>query len=308
MYLTVTLNPALDKIVYVENFRVGEVNPIEIRETLAAGKGVDVSKVLRDLGHPVTACGFLGANHSATFERLCISRSINDRFTRIKGQTRTNIHLLDSEGNETELLEPAPKITEKEWKHFIEGLGQIMEGSDIVAICGSVPHSITPQMLSDMFALIERYGRPVLVDTHGPALDVALTKRPHLVKFNRQKIRQQLGKYHCTIDDITDYATGLLKMGVQNVLVSLGKDGALLYNKDGIYKADAPQVEVVSTIGCGDAMVASIAESLSLGRSAEEMLRHSVAISSANCLNSETAKIDKQAYEALLDEVKIYKI
>lgn len=308
MYLTVTLNPALDKIVYVENFKIGHVNPIEIRETLAAGRGVDVSKVLRDLGHAVTACGFIGNNHASTFERLCITRSINDRFTRIKGQTRTNIHLLDADGHETELLEPAPEISAKEWKDFIERLGQIMEGCDMVAICGSVPHSVTPQMLSEMFTLIERYHLPILVDTHGPALDVALTKRPQLVKFNRENIRLQLGKYNCTIDDITGYAQGLLKMGVQNVLVSLDKDGALLYNKDGIYKADAPQVEVISTIGCGDAMVASIAESLRHNRTAEDMLRHSVAISSANCLTSETAKIDMDIYHDLLDEVKVYKI
>ena len=308
MYLTVTLNPALDKIVYVENFKIGKVNPIEIRETLAAGRGVDVSKVLRDLGHAVTACGFIGNNHAAIFERLCITRSINDRFTRIKGQTRTNIHLLDGDGHETELLEPAPEISEKEWKDFIERLGQIMEGCDMVAICGSVPHSVTPQMLSEMFTLIERYDLPILVDTHGPALDVALTKRPHLVKFNRENIRQQLGKYNCTIDDITHYAEGLIKMGVQNVLVSLDKEGALLYNKEGIYKADAPEVEVVSTIGCGDAMVASIAESLRHNRTAEDMLRHSVAISSANCMTSETAKIDMDAYHKLLDEVKLYKM
>ena len=70
MYLTVTLNPALDKIVYVDRLTIGEVNPLEIKETLAAGKGVDVSKVLRDLGHPVTACGFLGNNLAAVFQRL----------------------------------------------------------------------------------------------------------------------------------------------------------------------------------------------------------------------------------------------
>ena len=176
----------------------------------------------------------------------------------------------------------------------------------MVAVCGSVPHSITPRMLSEMFSLIERYHLPVLVDTHGPALDVALTKRPHLVKFNREKIRRQLGKYSLTIDEVTAYAKDLLKLGVQNVLISLGKDGALLYNKDGILKADAPEVEVVSTIGCGDAMVASIAESLKHKRSAEEMLRHSVAISSANCLTTENAKIDMDAYHALLEQVKVY--
>ncbi len=306
MYLTVTLNPALDKIVYLEQLKMGEINPIEIKESLAAGKGVDVTKVLRDLGHPVTACGFIGNNHAATFERLCITRSINDRFTRIKGQTRTNIHILDADGHETELMEPAPEISQREWKDFIERLGQVLEGCNMVAFCGSVPHSVTPQMLSEMFSLIERYNLPVLVDTHGSALDVALTKRPHLVKFNQEKIRKQLGKYNVTLDEVTAYAKGLIKIGVQNVLISLGKDGALLYNKDAILKADAPEVDVVSTIGCGDAMVASIAESLRHNRTPEEMLRHSVAISSANALTSENAKIDMDTYQALLEQVKVY--
>lgn len=305
MYLTVTLNPALDKIVYLEKLKMGEVNPIEIKETLAAGKGVDVSKVLRDLGHPVTACGFLGNNHAAIFERLCITCSINDRFTRIQGQTRTNVHILDADGHETELLEPAPTISPREWKDFMERLGQILEGCTMVSICGSVPHSITPQMLSEMFSLIENYNLPVLIDTHGPALDVALAKRPHLVKFNKEKIRKQLGKYNVTLDEMTAYAKDLIKCGVKNVLISLGKEGALLYCKDKILKADAPDVPVVSTIGCGDAMVASIAESLTLNRSPEEMLRHSVAISSANAMSSENAKIDMDIYHNLLSQVNV---
>lgn len=308
MFLTITLNPALDKFIYAPDFAIGQVNPIEIRQTLAAGRGVYAAKVLRDLGHPVTVSGLLGQNLSSVFQRLFISKSINDAFVRIQGNTRTNIHMLDGKGGETELLEPAPDISQKEWKNFLERLGQILEGCDMVAICGSVPPGVTPQMFSSMLSMIENYHLPVLIDTQDRMLDVACAKRPRLVKFNRERIRNQLGTEQCSMEQIITYAKGLLKMGVENVLVSLDSEGALLICKEGIFRANAPEVAIRSTIGCGDAMVASIAESLSVGRTPEELLRHAVAISSANCLSKETAQITLSDYHALLDQVTIEKL
>lgn len=308
MFLTITLNPALDKFVYAPDFAVGEVNPIEIRQTLAAGRGVYAAKVLRDLGHPVTVSGLLGHNHSTQFQRLFVAKGINDAFTRIQGNSRTNIHMIDAKGNETEMLEPAPEVTEKEWSRFLERLGQILEGCDMVAVCGSVPPSITPQMFSTMLSVIDTYRLPVLIDTQDKMLDVACAKRPKLIKFNRERIRKQLGKKQCTSEEIVTYADALVKMGVENVLVSLDKDGAMLICKEGAYRSDAPAVEINSTIGCGDAMVASIAESISNGRTPEEMLRHAMAISSANCMTDENAKIILSDYHDLLDKVTITKL
>ncbi len=308
MFLTITLNPALDKFVHVSKLTVGEINPIEVRATLAAGRGVYAAKVLRDLGHPVTVCGLLGNNHSLEFQKMFVTKGINDSFTRIQGNSRTNIHITDEAGNETELLDPAPTITEKEWNRFLERLGQLLEGCDMVAVCGSVPPCITPQMFSTMLSVIGTYRLPVLIDTQDRMMDVACTKRPQLIKFNRERIRKQLGKKDCTEKEMVTYADALIKMGVENVLISLDKDGALLITKDGAYRSNAPEVEITSTIGCGDAMVASIAESLSLGRLPEEMLRHAMAISSANCMTDENAKIILSDYRALLDKVEITKL
>lgn len=308
MFLTVTLNPALDKFVYASDFALGKVNPIEIRRTLAAGRGVYAAKVLSDLGHAVTATGLLGHNHTTEFQRLFVEKGINNGFVPIQGNTRTNIHMTDGQGGETELLEPAPAVTEKEWTLFLSRLGQLLEGCDMVAVCGSVPPSITPQMFSAMLSAIATYHLPTIIDTQDRMMDVACAKRPKLIKFNRERICNQLGKDDCSEQEIVAYAEGLLKMGVENVLISLDKDGALLVCKEGIFRADAPAVEIKSTIGCGDAMLASIAESLSQGRAPEEMLRHAMAISSANCLTDENAKILKEDYTALLNRVQIKKL
>lgn len=305
MYLTITLNPALDKIVLTHSFTLGGVNPIEPKETLAAGKGVDVAKVLRDLGHPVTACGFLGGSFVTMFERLFVSRGINDSFTRIKGQTRCNIHLIDESGVETELMEPAPVISDGEWKLFLERLEENLEGCELVAVCGSVPDNITPMMFSSMLDMISHYDLPILIDTQGKMLDVACTKHPQLIKFNREKIQHQLCKKQVSLQEMVIYGQNLLKMGVENVLISLDQDGALLICKEGIFSANAPKIETVSTIGCGDSMVASIAESMSMRRAPDEMLRHAVAIAAANAKNLETAKIDLAEYRALLEEVVV---
>ncbi len=308
MFLTITLNPALDKFIYAPDFALGQVNPIEIRRSLAAGRGVYAAKVLSDLGHPVTVTGLLGHNHATEFRRLFVEKGINNAFVSIQGNTRTNIHMTDAAGNETELLEPAPIITEKEWTLFLSRLSQVLEGCDMVAVCGSVPPSITPQMFSNMLSIIATYRLPTLIDTQDKMMDVACTKRPKLIKFNRERIRKQLGKEDCTTEEIVTYADALIKMGVENVLISLDKDGALLICKDGVYRSNAPEVEIISTIGCGDAMVASIAESLSMGRGPEDMLRHAMAISSANCKTNENAKIVLEDYHELLDKVIIDKL
>lgn len=308
MYLTITLNPAIDKIATAETLKLGQNNPVKLHETLAAGRGVDVAKALRELGYPVTAGGFLGCNSASLFERLFISRGINDVFIRIKGLTRTNLHILDGDGGETEFMEPAPVITESEWRLFLERLSQILEGCDLVAVCGSVPESITPLMFSKMLDHIERYNLPILMDTEDKMLDVACTKRPALIKFNREKICRQLCKSDPTEQEMIHYGENLLKIGVKNVLISLDKDGALLVNTEGAFKASVPSVEIQSTIGCGDTMVASIAESLSLKRSSEDMLRHAMALAEANAMTLETAHVSLADYHELLPKVLITKL
>lgn len=303
MYLTVTLNPALDKIISVQNFTFGALNPIEIKAVLAAGRGVDVAKVLRDLGHPVTACGFLGENHRSAYERLFLYRGINGAFTHINGQTRSNLYMIDETGRETELLEPSPEISAAEWKSFSERLCQLAEGSEMVIIGGSVPQGITEQMFDEMLTKIDSYNLPMILDTKSDMIGTICRHHPKLLTFNREKISQVVDSL--ALSDMIEYAASLRKDGAENTLISLDKDGALLVAPDGVFQATAPAISVKSSIGSGGAMMASFAESFSAGRSSAEALRYALAVSCANCLTMENAKILKADYDAILPQIKV---
>ncbi len=308
MFLTITLNPAVDKIATVEKLMIGQNNPIRLTDTFAAGRGVDVAKALRELGYPVTAGGFLGGNSTSIFERLFISRGINDAFIRIKDATRSNMHVIDADGNETELMEPSPRVSAAEWHDFGERTGRIFEGCELVAVCGSVPDGVTPKMFSDLLKHIKRYDLPLLLDVPLDMLEVVYDKAPDLIKFNRQRISEAIGKEDPSRGEMIAYGKGLVAKGVKNVLISLDKDGALLINGEGVFSSDVPRVNVQSTIGCGDTMVASVAESLSKGRKSAEMLRHAVALAAANAMTLETAHVVLSDYRDIVERIKVEKI
>lgn len=307
MFLTITLNPAVDKIATVEKLQIGQNNPIRLTDSFAAGRGVDVAKVLRELGYPVTASGFLGGNSTSIFERLFITRGINDAFIRIKDGTRSNMHVIDADGNETELMEPSPHISRTEWKDLGERIGRILEGCEMAAVCGSVPDGVTPEMFAQLLGHIRRYDLPLLIDAPAEMIDAVRAAKPDFFKFNRQTIRTALGG-DPTREEMIAYAKELLAGGIKNVMISLDKDGALLINSDGVFSADAPQVKVQSSVGSGGTMIASVAESIVKGRNSVEVLRHAVALAVANTMTLETAHVVLSDYREIVKQINVEKI
>ncbi|HAX72250.1 MAG TPA: 1-phosphofructokinase [Firmicutes bacterium] len=308
MITTVTLNPALDKLMKIEDIVIGEANRTEILSATAAGKGIDVAKVLRDFDIPVTATGFLGGITAPIFKHCFAEENIVDCFVEIADTTRTNIQLFDHNGQRTELLEKGPQVTKTECEALLAVVEKLSKNSSVVAICGSAPRGVDEEYFSTVVKLAQANCKNVVVDASGKLLKVAIGLKPNLIKPNKTEMLELMGVASATNEEIITYAQELVASGIEYVLISLGKDGAMLVCRDGVYQGSAPEVDVKSTLGCGDTMVASMCESFVERDTPDVMLKKAIALSSANAMTFETAHVIKNDYEALLPRCDIQKI
>ncbi len=308
MILTVTLNPALDKLLSADDLIPGEANRVETLSYLPAGKGIDVAKVLRDLKEEVVATGFLGGTVASIFHDCFRREGITDEFLPIAGTTRTNLQIFDKKGKRTELLERGPEIAPEEWKALLARLDALLPRCRAVTVCGSAPGGVTPAMFGGLIRRVKESGALTVVDASGALLRAALPEKPHLIKPNRTEMLELMGRDTADLGEILSFARELVADGIRYVLCSLGRDGAVLAGAGGVWRAAAPDVPVKSTLGCGDTMVASMALSLAKGLEPAEMLRNATALSSANAMTFETAHIAVEDYEALLPRCPVEKI
>lgn len=255
MIYTVTLNPSLDYVVSVADFRLGRTNRTGSEELLLGGKGINVSIVLQNLGIPSTALGFVAGFTGDEVVRRLEAYGIRNGLIRLEdGLTRINVKLRQMEG--TEINAQGPMISDEKFRQLLGKL-QALDGQDTLFLSGSIP----PAMPDDTYQKIMESlcGRDVqtVVDASGNLLLHALSYRPFLVKPNHHELGGIFGTEITHRQQAVPYARMLRERGAQNVLVSLAGEGAVLAAADGnIYDAPAPKGEVVNGVGAGDAMVA----------------------------------------------------
>ncbi|MDE5977935.1 MAG: 1-phosphofructokinase [Turicibacter sp.] len=308
MITTITLNPALDKLMQIERINIGEANRTQILSESAAGKGIDVAKVLRDFNREVNVTGFLGGIVSPIFKQCFQKEKINDYFIPIKGMTRTNIQLFDAAGKRTELLEKGPQVEASELEQLLKQVEKLAKDSSVVAICGSAPRGVDEDYFIQLIQLAKSYCDKVIVDASGSLLKTAILQKPCLIKPNKDEMLELMGVKTATIEQMIEFAQNICSQGIEYVLISLGKEGAMLVSAHGVWKGNAPEVDVKSTLGCGDTVVASMCISLTEGDTPEEMLKKAIALSSANAMTFETAHVLESDFKELLPRCEIIKI
>lgn len=257
MVYTVTLNPALDCYLAPKNFVPGEVNRYGELRFLPGGKGVNVSLLLHSLGEDTlamgVAAGFTGRELEALLERSGCRCAF---FYLPQGHTRLNLKLMPPGRPETALNGEGPEITEEALSRLEQRLAAELGEGDFLALSGSLPACLPPETYARLARTAPKGGKVVL-DTSGPALAAGLEARPFLVKPNLEELSALLGRPLGTEGEILQGARDLQSMGARNVLVSLGREGALLVPEEGepLFRQALPGREV-SSVGAGDSMVA----------------------------------------------------
>lgn len=255
--VTITLNPAIDRTVTIPNFIAGAVNRVEQERMSAGGKGVNVASVLADYGHRVVATGFLGRENCALFEALFARKKIEDHFIRIAGKTRFGIKITDPVQNQTtEINFPGLVPASGDLELLHEKLAKI--DGDWFVIAGSLPPGVDSAIYRDIIRSLKARGSKVMVDSSGEALRCAIEAAPHIIKPNIHELEALLGRRLSTETAVIKSAKELLAEGIELVVVSMGKMGAVFVTQAGAFIARSPEITAVITVGAGDAMVAGI--------------------------------------------------
>lgn len=255
--VTVTLNPAIDRTVKIPNFTTGVVNRVAEDSTRPGGKGVNVASSLADAGHNVCVTGFLGDQNASAFEALFAGKKIADRFIRIPGETRVGIKIADpSRRQTTDINFPGIRPAEDHLRDLEEQLEALH--AQVFVLAGSLPPGVPSDSYRKLVAKLRERGSRVVLDTSGEPLKLALEAHPTVFKPNIHELGELLRTEPSTPSGIVNAARQLIARGIEQVIVSRGRDGACFVTAQEAILAVPPDVEVGSTVGAGDAMVAGI--------------------------------------------------
>jgi 1-phosphofructokinase len=256
MIITLTLNPSLDRAIEIGELVRGEV----IRATRArldpGGKGVNVTRALLANGIASTAVLPCGGEEGQHLVRLLQAEGVDPITVAIAGHTRSNVTLAEPDGTVTKINEPGPTLTAAEFEAVTAEVLRVAAGADWVVLCGSVPPGLTTESFSLLCKRLVQAGVRLAVDTSGPALRCAAEAGAAVLKPNRNELAEVIGAELDSLGDVVDAARQLRSWGAGAVLASLGADGAVLVDDDGVIVGDSPVDRPRSAVGAGDALLA----------------------------------------------------
>ncbi len=294
MIYTITFNPALDYISQVENFEIGKINRTQTEKILPGGKGLNVSTVLRNLGIESTALGFIAGFTGKELKRDIEQRGIKTDFINVeKGLTRINVKISSKE--ETALNGNGPEITDEDIEQLFEKINNI-KNEDTVILAGNIPKCINNNIYEIICKKLEQNKVRFIVDATKELLMNVLKYKPFLIKPNKEELEETFKEKIETKEEIIEHAKKLQKMGAQNVLISLGGEGAILVtseNKE--YFINAPKGKVLNTVGAGDSMVAGFVAGYEKSGDYEYAFKMGIATGSASAFSMDLATAEQVA-------------
>ena len=309
MILTVTMNPSIDISYPLENLHLDTVNRVDKVSKTAGGKGLNVTRVLAEIGDPVSATGLIGGS-TGQFILDHLDQEIGKEFFEIQGETRNCIAILH-EGQQTEILEKGPSVSEEEGQAFLDHYEALLPDVAVVAISGSLPAGLPIDYYSQLVERAKKAGKPVVLDCSGASLEKALVApvQPTVIKPNNEELSQLLG-YEVTtdLDQLKEVLQSDLFKGIEWVIVSLGADGAFAKHGDVFYKVDIPKIEVVNPVGSGDSTVAGISAALSSGKDDAALLTHAMVLGMLNAQEKMTGHVNMAHYDDLYQQINVKEV
>lgn len=288
MIFTVTFNPSLDYIVRVDEMRLGTINRTNYEQLLPGGKGINVSIVLGNLGHPSRALGFSAGVTGVALEKLLADAGVDADLVHVKeGFTRINAKVKAVE--ETELNGQGPRIAPEDVDALFSKL-DVLGQDDTLVISGSVPNTLPSDMYEQVMERLAGRGVRIVVDAERDLLTRVLPYRPFLVKPNNHELGDIFGVTLKTRDEVVPYARRMQEMGAQNVLVSMAGEGGVLVAADGqVYQSPAAKGTVVNSVGAGDSCVAGFLAGLMETGSYQTAFQMGLAAGSASAFSDHLA-------------------
>ena len=302
---TLTLNPCLD--VSYEFLSLVPDQKVRVDHTRfdPGGNGINVGRALKLLGLPATNCCLLAGEIGILVERLLGHHLDNLQTTRIAGETRINCTILEKSPRvQYELDAIGPPVDAEALEQVVS---KFLEGAQggLGVLTGSIPAGVSEQIYGDLVERLRQRGARAAVDTKGPMLSHALAHHPFLIKPNRYELEMLCGRSLPTLEAVAEEARRLQRGGVTHVCVSLGGEGAIMVGPEKAYHATAPQVQVRSTVGAGDALLGGLVVAFAQDQDPADALRLGICCGSATAEKPGTGLFTRRDLEDLINHVEI---
>lgn len=300
--VTVTLNPAVDLFITVDALRPGALHRVKTPVRYPGGKGINVSKMLRELGLPTRTTGFVGGANGRWLVAQLEEAGIPTEFIPIQNETRLNVKVIESGGQLTELNSAAPSIVPDEWTALERAVNQLAQPNRWLAFCGNLPEGCRADWYATAIAEAKRRGARTLLDASGAGLRMGVAAGPDVVKPNRAELADLIGRPLRTESEVVEAAAALVASGVGMVAVSMGADGLLAVTDRQAVRVTVPQVPVKSVVGAGDTVAAALLYAVCQGWPVEQAVRFAAAAGTAKVQQPGNVNPCRAAIDACLRE------
>lgn len=282
MIISLTMNPAVDKTIYLDELRMGSLNRSLSQNATAGGKGINVANDLVSFGTETVIAGFV-ADKNLDIIKNCIdeleSKGVVPEFVKINGRNRTNVKIIENNGRLTEINEQGFEVTPENINELIEKLLKYACPENSFILTGSVPRGVSKAIYRQLADVLKKNGANVYVDADGELLKYAVESAPRAIKPNELELLEYFGDKSFSEKTLISRAKELVDKGIETVIVSRGSRGSLFIQKNSVVKCEALDISVKSSVGAGDAMIAAFAFRMEKGYPYDECVKYSVASS-----------------------------
>lgn len=307
MILTVCMSPSVDVTIELDSLNVGKVNVVKNKTLSFTGKAINVAIGISRLGADAYSTGFMYNENGAMFERALDKEGVPFAFVWNSGRVRENYKCIDKKSMLTEINDVGGQVADEKLLELLQMIRNISSRSDVTVISGGLPRGVEASYYRDLFKAVNPKSLKI-ADTEGAKLFAALEAEVDLVKPNLEELQETLGREFHGKDDMISGCRELIDRGAKAVLLSLGKDGAIITDGTRTYYCKSINVAVNSTVGAGDGMVAAAAVKMQEGADLPEILRAGVAAGTATVTTFGTISFTKKKYQEVYSGLEITEI
>lgn len=309
MIVTVTMNAAIDKTVELDSFEHGGLNRLKNIVLDAGGKGINVSKTIRELGGETVATGFVGGSSGETIKKVLKELGIQSDFVEVEGETRTNTKVVEPNGIVTELNEPGPVISEEKLEELMGKLIGYANENTLFILAGSIPAGVPKTIYKRIIEEVHNKGASVFSDADGQLFVNSLEAKPDIIKPNRAELEEFVKADHkLSEEELVEIGNKFIEQGIKTVAISMGSEGAMFITNDKKLKCPGLSVKAHSTVGAGDAMVAALSYGINQNLPFEECVKLGVAASAGAVTTIGTKPPKKDVVDELMKQVTMIEL
>lgn len=304
MITTVTLNPMLDKTVFVTAVHPGAIVRASGIDMVVGGKGVNVSRQLSRLGMPTVATGFLGGEIGTLLERLLDEEGLDHRFVRVAGMTREGVTYVDGTGRMTSIFEPPHAVAREDVTRLMSVCGDLAQSSSWLVCCGSSPSPAADRVYHELIRIARSSGTRTALDSYGPPLRAGIEAVPDLLKINRHEYEQTSGKPAGNEAEVLAALDALRTAGIRTVVLTDGERAVYAADPASVWRVEPPAITSVNPTGSGDSMLAGMLFGIEQGWEMPRWLSLGVAAGAANASVREVSASSRTTIEGFMDRIR----